>query len=49
MPIDLSPFEKEEYCYLTTKGRKTGNPHEIEIWFVLHENVIYLMSGGMDR
>ena len=49
MPIDLSPFEKEEYCYLTTKGRKTGVPHEIEIWFVLHENMIYLMSGGMDK
>jgi len=49
MSIDLSPFEKEEYCYLTTKGRKTGIPHEIEIWFVIHENVIYLMSGGMDK
>ena len=48
-PIDLAPFEKEEYCYLTTKGRKTGTPHEIEIWFVVYENSVYLMSGGMDR
>lgn len=46
MPIDLTRFEKEEYCYLTTRGRVTGNPHEIEIWFVVHENTIYLMSGG---
>ncbi|MCK6585091.1 MAG: nitroreductase family deazaflavin-dependent oxidoreductase [Anaerolineales bacterium] len=47
--IDLSQFEKEEYCYLTTRGRVTGKPHEIEIWFVVHKNALYLMSGGMDR
>lgn len=47
--IDLSQFEKEEYCYLTTRGRVTGKPHEIEIWFVVHEGAVYLMSGGMDR
>ena len=45
----LTQFEKEEYCYLTTKGRKTGNPHEIEIWFVIHGDSLYLMSGGMDK
>lgn len=49
MTLDLAPFEKEEYCYLTTKGRKTGTPHEIEIWFTIHENAIYLLSGGMDK
>ena len=48
-PIDLSQFEKEEYCYLTTRGRRTGNPHEIEIWFVVYENSLCLMSGGMDK
>lgn len=48
-PIDLSTFEKEEYCYLTTKGRKTGNPHEIEIWFVVYENSLYIMSGNMGK
>jgi deazaflavin-dependent oxidoreductase (nitroreductase family) len=42
----LSPFEQEDYCYLTTRGRVTGKPHEIEIWFVVHENALYLMSGG---
>ena len=47
--IDLSHFEKEEYCYLTTRGRKTGNPHEIEIWFIVHENSLYIMSGNMER
>ena len=23
----------ESYCYLTTRGRVTGQPHTIEIWF----------------
>lgn len=49
MTLDLSQLANEEYCYLTTRGRVTGNPHEIEIWFVVHENALYLMSGGMDR
>jgi deazaflavin-dependent oxidoreductase (nitroreductase family) len=49
MTIDLAPLEKEEYCYLTTRGRKTGKPHEIEIWFVVQAGAIYIMSGGMDR
>ena len=45
----LPQLAKEEYCYLTTRGRKTGNPHEIEIWFCVHENSLYLLSGGMDK
>jgi len=42
----LSKLVQEEYCYLTTSGRKTGRPHTIEIWFGLRENTIYLLSGG---
>ncbi len=42
----LEQLSKEEYCYLTTKGRKTGKPHEIEIWFVVVNSEIYLLSGG---
>ena len=45
----LPQLAKEEYCYLTTKGRKTGKPHEIEIWFVVLNNTIYLLSGGRDK
>ncbi len=44
----LSQLAKEEYCYLTTKGRKTGKPHEIEIWFCIVNNTLYLLSGGAD-
>ena len=26
-------FEREQYLYVTTRGRKSGRPREIEIWF----------------
>ena len=42
----LSNLSAEEYCYLTTTGRVTGKPHEIEIWFVIHDTTLYLMAGG---
>lgn len=45
----LHELKAEDYCYLTTLGRVTGNPHEIEIWFAVHESTLYLLSGGMDR
>jgi deazaflavin-dependent oxidoreductase (nitroreductase family) len=42
----LNRFSKQDYCYLTTKGRVSGNPHEIEIWFAVDGDQIYLLSGG---
>lgn len=45
----LKSLMKEEYCYLTTTGRITGKPHEIEIWFAVNHGTLYLMSGGMDK
>ncbi|MFN8638214.1 MAG: nitroreductase/quinone reductase family protein [Dehalococcoidia bacterium] len=39
----------EPYCYLTTIGRVTGEPHEIEIWFAAVGDTIYLMNGGTRR
>lgn len=39
----------EQFCYLTTRGRVTGRPHRIEIWFALVDGVVYLLSGGGDR
>jgi deazaflavin-dependent oxidoreductase (nitroreductase family) len=39
----------DDFCYLTTRGRVTGDPHEIEIWFALEGTTLYLMSGGGDR
>ncbi len=35
-----------ENCYVTTKGRRTGNPHEVEIWFGVVDDTVYLISGN---
>ena len=35
---------EEQYLYLTTTGRKTGNPHKIEIWYVAHGDRYYLVA-----
>lgn len=37
------------FCYLTTRGRRTGRPHTIEIWFVVVGATAYLMAGGRER
>jgi len=37
-----------DYCYLTTVGRVSGDAHEIEIWFALHDGILYLLSDGSD-
>jgi deazaflavin-dependent oxidoreductase (nitroreductase family) len=41
----------EEYCHLTTTGRRTHRPHRIEIWFAAAEvrDTIYLLAGGRER
>ncbi len=39
------PAPSEPSAYLTTTGRITGKPHEIEIWFALHGTTAYLMNG----
>ena len=42
-------MESAAFCYLTTRGRRTGRPHTIEIWFVVIGTSAYLMAGGRDR
>jgi deazaflavin-dependent oxidoreductase (nitroreductase family) len=36
----------DDFCYLTTRGRRSGRPHEIEIWFAVAGETFYLLSGG---
>jgi deazaflavin-dependent oxidoreductase (nitroreductase family) len=36
----------EPFCYLMTRGRRSGRPHEIEIWFALAGDTFFLLSGG---
>lgn len=42
-------YAAEEFCYLTTVGRRTGQPHTIEIWFAVDRDVVYMMAGGRER
>jgi len=44
----LASLAGEDFCYLTTTGRVSGKPHEIEIWFGMKGNTLYLLSGGGD-
>jgi deazaflavin-dependent oxidoreductase (nitroreductase family) len=46
---DLTALADESYCYLTTTGRVSGEPREIEIWFGLEGSTLYMLSGGRDR
>ncbi len=49
MANNLEQFADEDFCYLTTIGRVSGKAHTIEIWFALHEQTIYLLSGGREK
>ena len=42
MPFQ-NPFDAQ-YVYLTTTGRRTGLPREIEIWFVEREGRVYILA-----
>ena len=42
----LWPYAEVENCYFTTVGRRTGNPHEVEIWFGVIGETLYLISGN---
>lgn len=45
----LAAFVGEECCDITTTGRRSGRPHEIEIWFSVAGDTLYLVSGnGVD-
>lgn len=36
----------DECCDITTRGRRTGRPHEVEIWFGVIGDTLYLISGN---
>lgn len=37
------------YLYLTTTGRKSGLPREIEIWFIVYRGSFYIFAENADR
>jgi deazaflavin-dependent oxidoreductase (nitroreductase family) len=36
----------DDYCHLSTIGRRTGRQHEIEIWYARAGSTLYLLAGG---
>jgi deazaflavin-dependent oxidoreductase (nitroreductase family) len=40
------PSEGDDYCYVTTAGRRTGRPHRREIWYAADGDTLYLLAGG---
>lgn len=50
--MPASPFAElasEQYCYLTTTGRTSGEPRTIEIWFGSEGTSLYLLAGSRER
>ena len=45
----LAPHHEVDCCYLTTVGRRSGRPHEVEIWFGVIDDTLYLISGNGPR
>jgi deazaflavin-dependent oxidoreductase (nitroreductase family) len=48
-PAWLARHADDDFCYLTTHGRRSDNSHTIEIWFGVANGTLYLLSGGRDR
>lgn len=46
MSDQLTQYASDSFCYLTTTGRVSGRLHEIEIWFALDGNTLYMLAGN---
>ncbi len=42
-------MSEPQYLYLTTIGRKSGLPREIEIWFTTRKGLYYLIAEHRER
>lgn len=42
---DLQALNRESLVQLTVRGRKTGNPHSVKIWFAAANDKIYVTSA----
>ena len=47
--MDDEALAKLDYAYLTTTGRSSGQPREIEIWFALIDGRAYFLAGSRER
>jgi deazaflavin-dependent oxidoreductase (nitroreductase family) len=45
----LAAHAEDSVCHLVTRGRTTGRPRTIEIWFATDGQRLYLLAGGRGR
>jgi deazaflavin-dependent oxidoreductase (nitroreductase family) len=43
---DLATVASQKFIHLTTKGRRTGNSHTVELWFAATGAKVYLSHEG---
>ena len=43
---ELAKVGEEKLIHVTTRGRKTGQPHIVELWFALNSGKVYLSHEG---
>jgi deazaflavin-dependent oxidoreductase (nitroreductase family) len=46
---DLEQFAELDCCDITTTGRRSGRPHEIEIWFAVLDGSLVMVAGNRER
>ena len=44
--VDLG---EQPYAWLTTRGRRSGLPRTVELWFILDGQTVYFLAGGGER
>ena len=49
MPLLDDELRAAIVCDLTTTGRVTGEPREIEVWFAAAGDRVFLLAGGRER
>ncbi len=42
-------FSTQQFIYVTTTGRSSGLPREIEIWFVERDGKLYIFAEHFDK
>jgi len=45
---DLVRIANEKLIHVTTRGRVTGRPHKVELWFAASHGKVYLSHEGED-
>ena len=45
---DLEKLSSQKLIHLTTRGRRSGKPHTVEIWFAVRDGKVYLSHEGKE-